>query len=80
MPIPDYQTLMLPVLRLAARGETRVPALEDELSQEFGLTQSERDQLLPSGRQKLLHNRAQINEGLIIKHLKNYIHRPTIII
>lgn len=57
MPIPDYQTLMLPVLRLAARGETRVPALEEELSQEFGLTQSERDQLLPSGRQKVLQNR-----------------------
>lgn len=24
MPIPDYQTLMLPVLRLAAQGERRV--------------------------------------------------------
>jgi restriction system protein len=25
VPIPDYQTLMLPVLKLAARGETSVP-------------------------------------------------------
>ena len=31
MPIPDFQTLMLPVLRLAAHGETRVPDLEELL-------------------------------------------------
>lgn len=57
MPIPDYQTLMLPVLRLAAEGETRVPDVEDRLADQFGLTQQERDQPLPSGRQKVLHNR-----------------------
>lgn len=57
MPIPDYQTLMLPLLRLAAEGETRVPAVEDRLADEFGLTPEERDQVLPSGRQKVLHNR-----------------------
>ncbi|WP_342241325.1 restriction endonuclease [Inquilinus sp. OTU3971] len=57
MAIPDYQTLMLPVLRHAALGETRVPDLEDQIADEFGLTTEERDQLLPSGRQKILHNR-----------------------
>ncbi|HEY9347111.1 MAG TPA: winged helix-turn-helix domain-containing protein, partial [Inquilinus sp.] len=57
MTIPDYQTLMLPVLRRAALGETRVPDLEDQIANEFGLTPEERDQLLPSGRQKILHNR-----------------------
>lgn len=57
MPIPDYQTLMLPVLRLAAEGETRVPDVEGRLADLFGLTQEERDQLLPSGRRKVLHNR-----------------------
>lgn len=30
MAIPDYQSLMLPVLRLAADGETRVPMQLDE--------------------------------------------------
>lgn len=55
MPIPDYQTLMLPVLRIAAEGETRVPDVEGRLADLFGLTQDERDQLLPSGRQKVLH-------------------------
>jgi Mrr N-terminal domain len=57
MPVPDYQSLMLPVLRLAAEGETRVPEIEDKLADEFELTAEERDQLLPSGRQKILHNR-----------------------
>jgi restriction system protein len=57
MPIPDYQTLMLPVLRLAAGGETRVPDVAKQIAEEFGLSEAEREQMLPSGRQRLLHNR-----------------------
>jgi restriction system protein len=57
MAIPDYQTLMLPVLRLAAKGETRVPEVEERVAEEFALAPEERDQLLPSGRQRILHNR-----------------------
>jgi restriction system protein len=36
MPVPDYQSLMLPLLKLAALGETRVPDTEDKLADEFG--------------------------------------------
>ncbi len=57
MPIPDYQTLMLPVLRLAAQEETRVADVSERIADDLGLTQAERDELLPSGRQRLLHNR-----------------------
>lgn len=57
MPIPDYQTLMLPVLRLAAEGETRVADVAERVADAFGLSAEERDQLLPSGRQRVLHNR-----------------------
>lgn len=57
MSIPDYQTLMLPLLRIAAEGETRVPDVEDRLAGLFDLTKDERDRMLPSGRQKVLHNR-----------------------
>src|SRR4051794_39566681 len=57
MTIPDYQSLMLPLLKQAAHGETRVPEVAERLADELGLTVDERDQLLPSGRQKLLHNR-----------------------
>ena len=57
MPIPDYQTLMLPVLRLAAEGETRVADVAERVAEAFGLSAEERDRLLPSGRQRVLHNR-----------------------
>ena len=32
MTIPDYQSLMLPQLKQAARGETRVPEVADKLA------------------------------------------------
>ena len=57
MAIPDYQTLMLPVLRLAAAGETRVPDAAETIADDLGLSAAERKELLPSGRQRLLHNR-----------------------
>src|SRR5690606_21598775 len=53
----DYQSLMLPVLRLAAEGEKRVADVEDRIANELGLSEAEREQLLPSGRQRVLHNR-----------------------
>ena len=57
MTIPDYQALMLPVLRIAAIGETRVPDAADAIADELGLSEADREQLLPSGRQRLLYNR-----------------------
>ncbi len=57
MAIPDYQTLMLPVLRHAAEGECRVMDLVTRIADEFALSEDEREQLLPSGKQKILHNR-----------------------
>lgn len=57
MAIPDYQSLMLPVLRLAAEGETRVPEAAEKLAGQLGLSADEREEMLPSGRQRLLHNR-----------------------
>lgn len=49
MPIPDYQSLMLPVLRLAANGETRVPEAADKLADQLGLSVEEREEMLPAG-------------------------------
>jgi len=57
MTVPDYQTLMLPVLRLAAESETRVADVAERIADDLGLTQAEREELLPSGRQRLLNNR-----------------------
>lgn len=57
MPIPDYQTLMLPVLRLADEGEQKVADVVDRIADDFNLSEEERQTLLPSGRQRVLHNR-----------------------
>ena len=51
MAIPDYQTLMLPLLKIAAERETRIPDVEERVANEFGLAVDERNALLPSGRQ-----------------------------
>lgn len=56
MPIPDFQTLMLPVLQAAA-SEVRISDLVARLSDEFQLTDEEKSQLLPSGHQRTLANR-----------------------
>lgn len=57
MAIPDYQTLMLPVLRLADSGEQRVADAAERIADDLGLSPDEREEMLPSGRQRLLHNR-----------------------
>jgi len=57
MGIPDYQSLMLPVLQIASKGETSVPLAEADIAAMFALSQEEREQMLPSGKQRVLHNR-----------------------
>jgi restriction endonuclease Mrr len=48
MPIPDFQSLMLPLLRLAAEGEVRVSEAVDRLADDFKLSPEDRSYLLPS--------------------------------
>lgn len=57
MSIPDYQTFMLPVLKKSQNGEVKISTVIDELSEEFGLTEDEKAELLPSGKQTTVANR-----------------------
>ncbi len=58
MPIPDYQTLMLPLLRLLKdKEEHSLQEAIDALGSEFTLTEAEMKELLPSGQQEVFHNR-----------------------
>lgn len=58
MAIPDYQTLMLPVLKLASdKQEHKFRDAVEELADEFALTDEERNELLPSGSQAIFNNR-----------------------
>ena len=58
MEIPDYQTLMLPVLKLAADGKDhKFSQAVEVLADELHLTAEELNQLLPSGNQAVFNNR-----------------------
>jgi restriction system protein len=56
--IPDYQSLMLPVLKVAADGrEHRMADVIDVLASQLKLTDAECEELLPSGKQPIFNNR-----------------------
>ena len=55
--IPDYQTLMLPVLVAASDREVNTRDVIEVLADKFGLSNEEREQLLPSGKQRTFDNR-----------------------
>lgn len=58
MSIPDYQTIMLPLLKLLSDGQERsIRACIDALADHFHLSQEERAELLPSGQQPVFDNR-----------------------
>ncbi|HSQ41307.1 MAG TPA: restriction endonuclease [Fibrobacteraceae bacterium] len=58
MAIPNFQDLLLPVLRLHSDGNERAgKTLIPEICQTFQLTEEERVALLPSGRQRVIANR-----------------------
>ena len=59
MTIPDYQTVMLPLLRfLKDVKEHSIGEVVDALAEEFNLSVEERQQLLGSGQQTVIRNRA----------------------
>jgi len=56
--LPDYQSIMLPLLQFVADGRThRTRELLDGLAEQFDLTPEERKELLPSGAQPVFSNR-----------------------
>lgn len=58
MVIPDYQSLMLPLLKYAGDGkEHRIRDAVEKLAEEFRLSEEERKELLPSGQQAVFKNR-----------------------
>lgn len=64
MPIPDYQTLMLPLLQLAGDNhEHTLREATDKLALEFKLTDEELAELLPSGTQPVFRNRVGWAKG-----------------
>lgn len=65
--IPDYQFLMLPVLRASSQGEVRIGKVVEELADQLGLSPEERSELLPSGRQTVFANRTHWAKSYLSK-------------
>jgi restriction system protein len=58
MAVPDYQSLMLPLLKIAAdRSEHNLSETIEILAQQFNLNDQDRKEILPSGRQRRFDNR-----------------------
>jgi len=68
MAIPDYQSLMLPLLKLLLdEEEHKTREFVGELSDKFGLSEEQRKELLPSGHQSIIENRIGWARTYILK-------------
>lgn len=70
MSVPDFQAFMLPLLRLSSDGgEHTLSEVIDTLASQFRLSEDDRKELLPSGRQARLDNRV----GWALTHLRKAV-------
>jgi len=83
MAIPDFQSIMLPLLKLCSDGKehTNREAIET-LSREFRLSPEEQKQLLPSGKQRIFDNRvawarAYMKMALLLENTRRGVFRIT---
>lgn len=80
MAIPDYQSLMLPLLKfLSDEQEHKTREAVVKLSDDFELSKEERKELLPSGQQPIIDNRIgwartyMLKAGLLSSPKRGYI-------
>ncbi|EIK54962.1 restriction endonuclease [Stutzerimonas stutzeri TS44] len=57
MPIPDFQSVMRPVLAAANGEPLELSELRERIASEFQLNEEERNERLPSGKQTVINNR-----------------------
>lgn len=57
MAVPDFQSLMLPVLMATANGEISAPDLRNRVAASIMLSEEDSKEMLPSGRQTTFGNR-----------------------
>src|SRR5688572_22799601 len=75
MTIPDFQSLVRPVLEKSAQGEIKTSEVVEALAKELDLSQEDSAQLLPSGRQTTFANRVHwaksyLNMGGLIENTR----------
>jgi len=70
MAVPDYQSLMLPLLKIAAdRNEHNLSEAIELLTQQLKLSEQDQKELLPSGKQRKFDNRVHWARTYLVKAL-----------
>src|SRR5205823_9877226 len=70
MPVPDFQSLMLPLLKITEDGnEHSTTEVVETLAKQFGLTENDRNEMLPSGKQRKFDNRVNWTKTYLQKAL-----------
>ena len=64
MAVPDYQSIMLPVLVASSKGAVRIGDVVNQLAGELKLSPEEPGELLPSGKQTLFSNPRALGENV----------------
>ncbi len=83
MAIPDFQTIMLPILKLLAdENEHSLSDIITHLETLFKLTEAEKEQRVPSGQQRIIYNRATwantyLKTALLIETIKRGYYKIT---
>ena len=68
MPVPDFQSIMLPLLKFSADGIEHTPReAVESLAKTFNLTDQDRQELLPSGTQRTFDNRVAWTKSHLLK-------------
>ena len=80
--IPDFQTLMLPVLTAGANGEISTRDVILKLADDFELTKDEREYVLPSGKIRRFDNRVSwaksyLKQAGLVKYTKRGFYAAT---
>lgn len=82
MAIPDFQSFMLPVLKLASKDNISARATVKALEDEFQLTRAERKEKLASGRQTRVANRVywsfvHLSKAGLLKRIERGVYEIT---
>lgn len=82
MAIPTYDTLMRPILVHATQGSITRRSMYEAMVKEFGLTEEERNELLPSGSSTYIVNRVGwamtfLTKAGLIKKMEKFTYRAT---
>ena len=81
MAVPDFQSLMLPILAMSSSEEVAIGDVIEALAQQLKLTPAERAELLPSGKQAMFANRVHwakfhlAKAGLLENSRRGYFRR-----